>query len=81
MGKDLDHERSLSLFARFAQRPKVIETEDLQQSGLVVINPRYGRQTAGSLVNTLREMLFVNDGDKSGEETLQEVQDVGDRWT
>lgn len=52
--------------------------KDLEKGRLIGIDPLDGRQTTGGGIGSLWELFFVDEGDKAGEETLDEVQDVAD---
>lgn len=53
--------------------------KDLKKSGLVGVDPLDRRQTTGRGIRPLWELFLVDEGDKAGEETLDEVQNVADR--
>lgn len=52
--------------------------EDLEKSSLISVDPLDRRQTTGRGIHSLWELFLVDEGDKAGEEALDEVEDVAD---
>jgi len=52
--------------------------KDFEKSGLISVDPLDGRQTTGGGIHSLWKLFLVDEGDKAGEETLDEVEDVAD---
>lgn len=53
--------------------------KDFEEGSLVCVDPLDRRETTGCGVRALWKLLFVDEGDEAGEETLDEVEDVTDR--
>lgn len=77
-GQDLEHVRRLGVVARPSKSIEMPRAKNFGQRHFVCVDPSDGGQTPGRAINTLGESLFKDDGDKTGEQALDEVQDVVD---